>query len=293
MSPTQINVPNPTVDNSPTHNSVGRTVGNYDARVYNEQVSKEGYARAEVRLRILTTGTISSDVIWDLEIILARAECGLSRPLDDDGVVTASGLQSTPNASRADVLNAESDDGQDNEDDEDRTPTEDETRNSRVTSSELPNPEEETTTQTSNSRRSGTPSSTMAQSRVPTTSSTAATSTPRTKTQSPTPSSSTTPKTPRTTVPAIVIPDEPGELSPTARIEDVDTITVGEDELDVVVVGDEVPTDARGGAAALEIWLGGGSPSSTWETFASDDPDADGWRWAAINQKTGTIVYIV
>lgn len=108
-----------------------------------------------------------------------------------------------------------------------------------------------------------------------------------------TPTSVSTSTATSTAVPEIVVPDEPGELSPTARTDDVDTITVGEDELDVVVVGNEVPTDARGGAAALEIWLGGGNPSSTWETFASDDPDADGWRWAAINQKTGTIVYIV
>lgn len=53
-----------------------------------------------------------------------------------------------------------------------------------------------------------------------------------------------------------------------------------------------IPADARGGAAALEIWLGGGIPSSTWETFVSTGPEGDGWRWAAIDQDTGTVVYI-
>ncbi|MBB1050779.1 hypothetical protein G6021_06495 [Dietzia sp. CW19] len=70
-------------------------------------------------------------------------------------------------------------------------------------------------------------------------------------------------------------------------------MTVGGDDLVVVVVqGTTVPTDAQQGVAALEIWLGGGDPGDTWATFTSDDPAADGWRWAAINQETGTVVYI-
>lgn len=68
-------------------------------------------------------------------------------------------------------------------------------------------------------------------------------------------------------------------------------VGTGGEEL-VVVEGTSIPTDARAGAAALEIWLGGGNPNPTWETYASTDPDQDGWRWAAISQKTGTIVYI-
>ena len=86
----------------------------------------------------------------------------------------------------------------------------------------------------------------------------------------------------------IVIPDEPGTLAAAAQVAGVDTITAGEADL-VVVDGDTVPTDARAGARALETWLGGGTPSTTWETFTSDDPDQDGWRWAAISQKTGTV----
>ncbi|GLB65282.1 hypothetical protein NCCP2495_31620 [Dietzia sp. NCCP-2495] len=90
-----------------------------------------------------------------------------------------------------------------------------------------------------------------------------------------------------------MIPRDPGTLDAGARTEDVETITVGDEELDVVVVdGDTVPTDARAGALALATWLGGGTPSTTWATHASTDPDRDGWRWAAINQRTGTVVYI-
>ncbi|MCD2261481.1 hypothetical protein K3888_02085 [Dietzia aurantiaca] len=88
------------------------------------------------------------------------------------------------------------------------------------------------------------------------------------------------------------IPRDPGTLSPTARLEDVEAITAREEDLVVVIDGDTVPTDARQGATALEIWLSGGDPGTTWSTFASEDPDEDGWRWAAINQKTGTVVYI-
>lgn len=111
------------------------------------------------------------------------------------------------------------------------------------------------------------------------------------------PTNTTTPpatKTVTTTsaAPAVVIPDEPGTLSPTARLEDVGIVTVGGEDFVVVVQGTTVPTDAPQGVAALEIWLGGGDPGDTWATFTSTDPAADGWRWAAINQETGTVVYI-
>ncbi|MBB1033750.1 hypothetical protein G6031_05040 [Dietzia sp. CQ4] len=65
------------------------------------------------------------------------------------------------------------------------------------------------------------------------------------------------------------------------------------DELDVVVKSDTVPADARTALAALETWINEGArPSGDWRTFTSSDPDSDGWRWAAVNQATGTIVYI-
>jgi len=72
----------------------------------------------------------------------------------------------------------------------------------------------------------------------------------------------------------------------------VGIVTVGGEDFVVVVQGTTVPTDAQQGVAALEIWLGGGDPGAAWATFASDDPDADGWRWAAVNPETGTVVYI-
>lgn len=111
------------------------------------------------------------------------------------------------------------------------------------------------------------------------------------------PTSTTTPpatKTATTTsaAPAVVIPEEPATLPPTARLEDVGTVTMGGEDFVVVVQGTTIPTDAQQGVAALEIWLGGGDPGDTWATFTSTDPDADGWRWAAINQETGTLVYI-
>ena len=58
------------------------------------------------------------------------------------------------------------------------------------------------------------------------------------------------------------------------------------------MVGNTIPTDAQQGGAALEIWLNGGDPGDTWATFTSTDPDADGWRWAAVTPETGTVVYI-
>ena len=111
------------------------------------------------------------------------------------------------------------------------------------------------------------------------------------------PTNTTTPPATKTltstsAAPAVVIPDEPGTLSPTARLEDVGVVTVSGEAFAVVVQGTTVPTDGQQGLAALEIWLGGGDPGDTWATFTSTDPAADGWRWAAINQETGAVVYI-
>ncbi|MGN7227788.1 hypothetical protein ACTHQW_15740 [Dietzia maris] len=112
-----------------------------------------------------------------------------------------------------------------------------------------------------------------------------------------TPKTTTTPPATKTltltsAAPAVVIPDEPRPLSLSARLEDVGTATVGGDDLVVVTPGTTVPTDAQQGLAALEIWLSGGDPGDTWATFTSDDAEQDGWRWAAVNQTTGTVVYI-
>ena len=112
-----------------------------------------------------------------------------------------------------------------------------------------------------------------------------------------TPTSSTSPPatqvpTSTSAAPGVVIPDEPGPLSPSARLEDVGTVTESGEDFVVVTPGTTVPTDAQQGVATLEVWLSGGDPGDTWATFTSDDPAADGWRWAAINQETGTVVYI-
>lgn len=64
-------------------------------------------------------------------------------------------------------------------------------------------------------------------------------------------------------------------------------------ENDVVVAGDTVPTDAPTAADALDTWINDGAdPGGDWEMFTATDPEAVGWRWAAINQKTGTVVYV-
>ncbi|MBB0967663.1 hypothetical protein G6016_01545 [Dietzia aerolata] len=102
------------------------------------------------------------------------------------------------------------------------------------------------------------------------------------------------PKPTRTSTPApeIVIPDEPGALSPRAETKKAGTAEVGEDEFVVVVKGDDIPRDARRAVAALETWLDGGEPGSSWDTFTSEDPDREGWRWAVISQRSGTVFYI-
>lgn len=174
------------------------------------------------------------------------------------------------------------------------SPTEHNTA-SVTTTSAPPNPgdTDESPTMSSPKSTTGT-SSTKTSTKVPTTTA-VATVVPTSETPSASPETTTqtsTSEVPTTTTPAFVIPDEPGTLAAAAQVEVVDTFTSGEEDLVVVVEGDTVPTDARGGAAALEIWLGGGIPSSTWETFVSTDPEGDGWRWAAINQDTGMVVYV-
>ena len=158
---------------------------------------------------------------------------------------------------------------------------------SETTTSAPPNPSEEDEAPTGGTTTAATTSTTRRTTTV--------TSQAPTVTASPT--STTTPPATKTltstsAAPAVSIPEEPGTFSPTARLEDVGTVTVGGEDFVVVVQGTTVPTDAQQGVVALEIWLNGGDPGDTWATFTSTDPDADGWRWAAINQETGTVVYI-
>ncbi|MGX1597687.1 hypothetical protein ACWIDS_11560 [Dietzia maris] len=158
---------------------------------------------------------------------------------------------------------------------------------SETTTSAPPNPSEEDEAPTAGTTTAATTSATR---RTTTVASQAPTVTAS-------PTSTTTPPATKTVTtasaaPAVAIPDDPGTLSPTARLEDVGIVTVGGEDFVVVTPGDTVPTDAQQGVAVLEIWLGGGDPGAAWATFTSDDPDADGWRWAAINPETGTVVYI-
>ncbi|MDZ4235095.1 MAG: hypothetical protein U1C73_15350 [Dietzia sp.] len=96
-----------------------------------------------------------------------------------------------------------------------------------------------------------------------------------------------------TASPAIVIPSDPGTLSTTAQTQTVGTVQVNGDDLNVVVKGDTVPTGTRTALTALDTWINEGiRPSGDWRTLTSSDPDSDGWRWAAINRETGTVVYI-
>lgn len=162
------------------------------------------------------------------------------------------------------------------------TSTRENTTASSTTTSAPPNPEDEEST---TSARSTTTTATATTSTRGTTETTATTPPP---TRTP----STNETTPSTSVPLPEIPSEPGRLSATARTEDVTTVEVGEEKHLVVVGGGTVPTDARQGAAALGTWLGDGTPDANWVTFTADDPDEAGWRWAAINRETGTIVYI-
>lgn len=168
------------------------------------------------------------------------------------------------------------------------SPTE-HTTASETTTSAPPNAGEEDETSTSASSPTTSRSATTTRSstspaptRVPTTSATATTSTPPMTTAAP--STSTT--APR-------IPSEPNALSPTARTATAATVNIDGKDHEVVARGTRAPADARTAAAALDTWINDGSqPTGNWKAFTSANPDKDGWRWAAINQVTGTIVYI-
>jgi len=76
-------------------------------------------------------------------------------------------------------------------------------------------------------------------------------------------------------------------------MEDVGIVEVGGEALVVVVTGTTVLPDAPEGTRALDRWLTDGvEPGGDWTGFASGDPARDGWRWAAVNRSTGTVLYI-
>ncbi|WP_333618749.1 hypothetical protein [Dietzia sp.] len=96
---------------------------------------------------------------------------------------------------------------------------------------------------------------------------------------------------PATATPAPVIPAEPGTLP--ADTEKCGTVEVDGEALDAAIpAGAECETNARRAASrALAAYIADGTLDSWWKSFTSDDPSADGWRWAAIDQKTGQVDY--
>lgn len=314
----------PTTDGASVTGTASNSVFyDYITTLRYESETDINYARSELRMTIDAVGLLG-DEPWDLDLLLSRAECGVSKPLGG-GVVPASAGGMTMNAVMDEALAIDTEPGEagtldDAEaeaeaesDDPDADQSETTTSATATTSDKADDQHESATEGTSTSATSAVPE--IAQSTVTVTSQTANTSTrtsPRATTSSPrsTPStaptrsssvhatpSSTRPSGPTTTptsaVAGAAIPDEPGDLPQSARTEVVDTITAGDEELDVVVVNTgDLPPDAAQGARTLNAWLGGGNPGTTWKTFASDDPGEDGWRWAAINQQTGTVVYI-
>lgn len=264
------------------------------ALLYTEDTALNS-AWAQVAINIRATNPRGTTTYWSVDAILARAECGNSQPLpglptrptqSNPAVVWDTSFPNSASAPLAPLAASDPDSGLSTERGEDVQ--------SAPSVDGLPATSEAGHTATTTS----TTASRFATSTRPSTST--ATRMSASTTQVPTattPKTTTTPQATKTitttsAAPAVVIPDEPGPLSPSARLEDVGTATVGGDDLLVVVAGDTVPTDAQQGLAALEIWLGGGDPGDTWATFTSDDAEQDGWRWAAVNQKTGTVVYI-
>ena len=91
---------------------------------------------------------------------------------------------------------------------------------------------------------------------------------------------------------APAIPAEPGALP--ADTEKCGTVEVDGEELDAVIPsGAECDSDARRAASrALTAYIADDTQNSRWKPFTSGNPAADGWRWAAIDTKTGQVVYV-
>lgn len=106
------------------------------------------------------------------------------------------------------------------------------------------------------------------------------------------PSASTKSTAPTTTAPstAPTVPDVPGQMP--ANAEFCESLKVDGEYVDAFTA-DECDAAARISAmSALEDYIADGEQDSRWKGFTSDDPEADGWRWAAIDQRTGHIVYV-
>lgn len=100
---------------------------------------------------------------------------------------------------------------------------------------------------------------------------------------------STTPAT-SATIEVPTVPDEPGRMP--ADAEFCESLKVDGENVDAFSA-DECDAAARISAmSALEDYIADGEQDSRWKGFTSDDPEADGWRWAAIDQRTGHIVYV-
>lgn len=295
----------------------------YSLKLSYENYEEKNHAWAQLSMRAETTNLLGGQA-WSVNAILARAECGSSRPMPSMPSRPSPTNPAIPNgtAGRAVTMNAVMDEvlateavdaeaGTLDDAAAEARPTESENSPTTTATTTTGTPEEDGESATS-SHSTSTASPTDSTTAEATETSETSTAGPTLTTQPPsttsvaatvqttivqpsTPSSQPTPQPTTSTsteAPEIVIPDEPGTLAAAAQVAEVDTITAGEVGLVVVVDGDTVPTDARAGARALETWLDGGTPSTTWATLTSDDPDQDGWRWAAINQRTGTVVYI-
>lgn len=89
------------------------------------------------------------------------------------------------------------------------------------------------------------------------------------------------------------VPSEPEPLGTDDQIVLVGNVTIDDTFEDACVKGNIEPDDANDGVFAIDSWINSGIQTDRdWEVFESDNPSADGWRYAAISQITGTVVYV-
>ncbi|WP_141244204.1 hypothetical protein [Dietzia natronolimnaea] len=251
---------------------------------YHEEFS---HAWAQLAIRVETTSLFGGDR-WSVNAILARAECGNSRqlpnipnrPTENNPAVTSGAA--SPMAAQAmtaeDALEDASTDGDGTDD-----PTASMSEHTQLETGDGPYPSDPS----DKSESSSTPATPA---RRTTTATMTPTSAPSTSTKQTTIAQTTTAQQESQT---IVIPSAPGTLSASAQTTTVGTVEVDGEDLDVVVKGGAVPPDAPTALPALGTWINEGTrPSGDWRTFTSSDPDSDGWRRAAINRETGTVVYV-